>query len=445
MRGVLLILILLFLPSGSVHAEASLQEMIDHASPHEVITLPDGVYQGPIHIDKPITLTGGSKTVVQGNGKGSVVTITAKGVLLGNLTITNSGLTGKDSGIRVEGDQTTIDRVTLAKVHNGVYLTSKGNRITNNMMSGEADLPVSKRGNGIQLDHSGKNIITGNRMASVQDGIYFDNAYDNLITQNVITGSRYGFHLMYAGRNQFQANEVNNSVTGAMVMETKDSVFKENRFVKERDTRGYGMLLFHCQSCHVHHNLFSDNTHGIGIDSVSGSSIEANTISSNSVGMNIFGPLQSSKISRNSLIGNVQQVVMEQNVSPEAFSDQGVGNYWDDYDGLDLTGDQIGEVGYAGKELLFAWVNKTPALQILFAGPAHSLMETLAASRQIVDPHPLIRPEKEGKQLADAGSERTTASFNLLCLSLLIGSTLIYRQSMMQGNVSAAGRRKDDN
>ncbi|MGC5325247.1 NosD domain-containing protein [Brevibacillus sp. SYSU BS000544] len=383
---VLLLLILLCIPQGSAYA-SSLQEKINQAPPNATIPLEDEVYTGPIVINKPLKLVGKGidRSVIQGVGTENVVTVTANGVVIKNLTIT-----------------------------------------------GDASSLVQKRGNGIQLDHSSGNIIQGLKIMHVQDGIYFDQSFDNVIEENVVTGSRYGFHLMSAGRSRFQKNEVNQSVTGAMVMETNQAVFEQNRFLKQRDTKGFGMLLFQCQECKVIDNVISDNTHGIGIDSIEASKISENNISSNSIGIDIFGPIENSVIIRNSFIGNVQQAVVEDGIRSQVFQEQGVGNYWDDYVGFDVTGDQIGETGYSSQGLLFHWIEKAPALQIMFASPAQSFLDTVAQSDDtVIDAYPLIKPPTIKQQdLRETGAGFMFPVFIFICSVLVAGSiSFIYKSA----------------
>lgn len=68
-----------------------LQAVIDAATPGDVITLQAGEYKGPITIDKALSLVGQGQVSVVGNGKGSVITITAEGVTVRRLQVSGSG------------------------------------------------------------------------------------------------------------------------------------------------------------------------------------------------------------------------------------------------------------------------------------------------------------------------------------------------------------------
>jgi len=81
----------------------SLANAIAGAAPGDVLTLSDGIYDGPITIDRTLTLTGTAGTVIDGGHKGTVVTITGDDVVLRGVTVTGSGGVNADldSGIKI--------------------------------------------------------------------------------------------------------------------------------------------------------------------------------------------------------------------------------------------------------------------------------------------------------------------------------------------------------
>ena len=75
-----------------------LQTIIDRAAPHEKIILEPGLYQGPVLINKPLILESTGAAIIDGGGKGRVVTIDAPDVIpmsvhayIGDSNITASG------------------------------------------------------------------------------------------------------------------------------------------------------------------------------------------------------------------------------------------------------------------------------------------------------------------------------------------------------------------
>ena len=80
-----------------------LQPLIDAAEPNDVLLLEPGVYQGPVEIDKRLTLDGGGKATIDAGGKGSVVYLETDGASLRNLRLINSGDSHNDidAGVQI--------------------------------------------------------------------------------------------------------------------------------------------------------------------------------------------------------------------------------------------------------------------------------------------------------------------------------------------------------
>ena len=74
------LLALLVLPV--LAAPVSLQPLIDAAPAGGTLRLPPGSYAGPATIARPLTLDGGGKAVIIGDGKSTVLAVAANGVTL---------------------------------------------------------------------------------------------------------------------------------------------------------------------------------------------------------------------------------------------------------------------------------------------------------------------------------------------------------------------------
>ncbi|MCK4874979.1 MAG: nitrous oxide reductase family maturation protein NosD, partial [Sulfurimonas sp.] len=69
-----------------------LQDAIDKAPSGSIIKLPAGVYKGNIVINKPLTIIGKEDgVIIDGGGKGTVITIEGSFITLKNLKIIGSG------------------------------------------------------------------------------------------------------------------------------------------------------------------------------------------------------------------------------------------------------------------------------------------------------------------------------------------------------------------
>ena len=91
-------------------APPSLQQRIDALPAGFTLKLEPGIYQGPIVIEKALVLDGQGEAVIDGLGKGSVISIRADGVTLRGLSIIHSGSSHDsiDSGISVKSSRNII-------------------------------------------------------------------------------------------------------------------------------------------------------------------------------------------------------------------------------------------------------------------------------------------------------------------------------------------------
>ena len=128
----------------------SLQSAIASAEPGDVLRLERGRHQGPIVLDKPLTLVGDEGAVLLGSGHGSVISITVPGVTVKGLTIRGSGIDvpAMDSAILV------ARTAPGAKIFNnrlegnlfGVYLHGAGNKLDKQSALSESGAVINGRG-----------------------------------------------------------------------------------------------------------------------------------------------------------------------------------------------------------------------------------------------------------------------------------------------------------
>src|SRR4029079_5560625 len=83
--------------------ENDLQAVLDRAVDGDVVVL-EGAHHGPVRLTHRVTLEGAPGAMLTGPGRGSVVTVSAPGVVVRGLTIRGSGtdLEAMDAGVFVE-------------------------------------------------------------------------------------------------------------------------------------------------------------------------------------------------------------------------------------------------------------------------------------------------------------------------------------------------------
>ena len=91
----------------------SIQEAIDRASPGDTVLVRSGTFHGNINVSKPIILRGErwkgrDLPLIDADGNGSAITVSAEGVTVEFMRVINSGNESGDAGIRVVSDNCSI-------------------------------------------------------------------------------------------------------------------------------------------------------------------------------------------------------------------------------------------------------------------------------------------------------------------------------------------------
>ena len=185
-----------------------IQWAIDNASAGSTIFVSSGVYYEHLIIDKALTLKGENReSIIDGNGTGNVVTVTANNVSISGFAIQNSGPDFWDSGIRLYfSSGQNISYNTLINNAHGIWFdgcnhsTISENEILNNKC-------------GIGLSSSNNNTIANNRVFSSDDcGIGLDYSSNNTIIGNAVENNGYGIWVCSAeGNIVFHNNIINNT------------------------------------------------------------------------------------------------------------------------------------------------------------------------------------------------------------------------------------------
>jgi nitrous oxidase accessory protein len=401
-------------------ASAGLQERIDAAKPGATITVSIGSYQGPVTIAKAIKLVGKGQPVIDGDGRGSVVSVIADGVEIRGFRIVGSGinLMKDEAGIHVTGNDVAIVGNVIEDALHGIYLKQcKGFRVSGNTIKGKTTLPpverptsetiatdgaeycaplnVNSRGNGIHLWNSSGGELDGNVITDTRDGMYFSFTRDTRVRANRISGVRYGLHYMYSDSNVFEGNSFQDNAAGAAIMYSKKLIVRGNRFHASRGFRAYGLLLNSVDETRLERNFITKNTVGIYLENNNNNLITGNEIKNNYIGIRMTASSNDNGFSRNRFAGNLHPAELAGQNDSNRWSIAGVGNYWQSSSPVDLDGDGIGELPHREVDLLGGMRRELPMVSLLSGSPALKLLEfgerhvPLPGADAIEDPAPL--------------------------------------------------------
>lgn len=403
----------------------SLQATIDAAATGSVVEVSPGTHQGPLTIDRPLTLRGVDWPLIDGGGRGHVIAIRAEGVTIEGLRLENSGtdLSADHAGIFIEGDRATIRHNRLARVLHGIYLKgAHAARLEDNEIDGLIRVPErlpnvlregiegrpeelctvvlesSRRGNGIHLWNSHGHQIRDNRIRRTRDGIYFSFTNQTWVYRNTVAEVRYGLHYMYSDGNTFEENRFEDNAAGSAIMYSEGIHALGNHFHHNRGKRAYGLLLQSVDGSTFHGNRIGGNTIGLYLENSQHNAFRANRVEGNYVGLRFSASSAGNRLSQNHFRGNLHPVEVGPSERMNTWSEDGLGNHWARSDSPDLDGDGIGEWPHRESDVL-GFLRREHELSGLLSGSAFVELLRFASSRSrlsglpaIEDPFPLARP-----------------------------------------------------
>lgn len=275
----------------------TLNEAIEEATSNQTILLQPGVYYERVTIDKPIKINGvnQSNTIIDGNGVGDVFLILSDWVEIQNLTIRNCGnqtASDEDAGIDVRSEYNTFQNLNISNNHNyGLFLYLSHNNTVENCVfyQNEEGGFFSFQCNGNQIENC--SFIDNDR------GGYFHRDQNGTFSNNIVSHNEVKGVYLYGSRNfHIQGNSFSGNDIGMHVKGSKFNLFYNNLYIGNR----------------------------IGLDFCCGGS-------DNTLYQNTF---------MNSQETHVTGYPINQ------FDNGSIGNFWDDYAGVDENNDGIGDTVY---------------------------------------------------------------------------------------------------
>ncbi len=379
----------------------TIQEGIDAANLGNTVFVYNGTYNETVIVDKTINLTGENRdsTIVDAKGFDSVFTITANWVNITGFTVTG-GASGGYAGIELNNAHncSIINNNAFSNYWYGFYaeLSSRNiiadNNISNNnfgfrLMYSDRNIITDNIisfniGEGLEVYYSHRNNITGNNASNNSIGLDLYRSNGNNITYNTANGNGYGIYLYYCNDNNFIGNKASTNAFGLELYYSDGNYIRDNRF---SSNRGYGLNI---KASHgnnftnltitsnnwdgiylymanwnnlINNNISSNDRDGIYLYVSSGNNLTSNTIYSNTWdGINLYGS-NANNLTRNIIFSNKEyginlnlsegnhiyhnNFIVNANQSYDDLNnsnqwDNGYpsgGNYWSDYNGVDLN------------------------------------------------------------------------------------------------------------
>ena len=383
----------------------TIAQAVTKAKKGDTIVVQKGVYpENNILLDKPLTLIGKDRPVINGQFKGSILKIQADSITIKGFRLANVPFKATEEQAAILLDKSKnflIEDNIMDQVCFGVLLRKgRDGIVRNNKISSNATQQYNS-GNAIHL-WSCKNIkIIKNEAVNCRDGIYIQFSSKSYIEGNYCYGNlRYGLHFMFSDDNEYHRNKFSKNGAGAAVMFSKRVKMIENTFQDNWGPSSYGLLLKEIYDSELVGNTFYRNTIGINGENCTRMKYNENNFTENGWGIRIRGGCYENDFWDNNFFNNTFDVAYDNHVNDNKFRS----NYWSDYTGYDLNKDGVGDVPYRPVKLFSYISNRTPESIVLLRSLFIDIMnfsEKVApvfTPENLIDETPRMEPFKRAKQ-----------------------------------------------
>ncbi len=419
-------------------ASGDVQSVLDAAADGDEVSLAAGIYRGPLHVAHPLTLSGAAGAVIEGPGKGSVITISAPGADVRGLIVRGSGrsLETMDSGIFVEQSArgAIVEDNRIEGNLFGIYFHGAPDAIARrNVVIGLRQARISEAGNGITVWNAPGAEVIDNDFRYGRDGIFAITSRNNTFSGNRFRDLRFAVHYMYANDGKIIGNVSKDNIIGYALMFSKNLVVRDNVSDHDRDR---GILFNATNGSEISGNTViggpqpaerwatADNrgaeegvpqalagapapatSQRIGpekcvfIYNTNKNRIDDNWFEGCEIGVHFTAGSEGNDIAGNAFVDNANQVKYVGTRHLD-WSKNGRGNYWSDNPAFDLNGDGVADTAYRPNDLIDRVLWTAPAAKVLVNSPAVQVIRWAQAQFPallpggVIDSHPLMSPPK---------------------------------------------------
>ncbi|MGG5810015.1 nitrous oxide reductase family maturation protein NosD [Falsiroseomonas sp. CW058] len=397
------------------------------AAPGEVVELLPGLHRGPVRLDRPVVLAGREGAVLEGPGRGSVVTVTAPGAAVRGLVLRGSGssLDGMDSGVFLaqSAEGAVVEGSRMEGNLFGVYVHgAPGAVVRGNVIAGRADGRMSERGDGVSVWNAPGARVEGNDIRHGRDGIFVRVSRRNVFAGNRFRDLRFGVHYMYTNDSEVSGNLSSGNHAGYAIMYSQRLVVRGNRSEGDRD---HGLLFNYANASEVTGNWVVgrpraargaaaelDREHAVPgaveedgpspgkcvfIYNANRNRFTGNRFEGCGIGVHFTAGSEGNTVTGNAFIGNRAQVKYVGTRHLD-WSAAGPGNYWSDNPAFDLDRDGIADAAYRPNDLVDRVLWTAPRAKLLLNSPAVQVLRWAQSQFPailpggLVDSRPLVSP-----------------------------------------------------
>ncbi len=373
----------------------TLDTALADASAGDVIEVRGGTYPALV-VEKSVTLIGVDDPIIDGGGQGTVVTLSAPGIVFRGFDVRGSGNNPDtdDSGIIVEANDILVENNRLHDVLFGIFVAGANNVIVRgNDITGKTEYDLGRKGDGIRIWYSENILIEKNHVHETRDIVMWY-AANAILRDNVIEKGRYGVHFMYSDGALIEHNRVEGNTVGFFVMYSDNLTIRENDIRGHHGASGYGIGFKDADNIEIVGNLLIDNQAGAYLDGIPYSPqgfgrFHDNIFAFNNIGVILMPAVKGSVFENNTFWENVEQMAIQ---GGGGSANTWQGNYWSDYSGFDAANfpDGTGDLPYRAERLFENMLDREPSLRALIYSPAAQAIESASAAFPLMRPQPKL-------------------------------------------------------
>ncbi|MDF3608179.1 nitrous oxide reductase family maturation protein NosD [Paracoccus sp. DMF-8] len=383
-----------------VPGRGRLADAIAGADPGDVLILTGGTYAGPVTIDRPLTITGPETAVIDGEGQGTVVTVSAPDVVLQGFSVTKSGTRNEDldAGIKIlkGADRVRVQGLTLFDNMHGIDIHGgRDTQVIGNRITGRQNRLMNERGNGIYVWNSPGTLLDGNDIRHGRDGIFSNASTASIYRNNIMRDLRFAVHFMYTKNTEVSGNISIGNHLGFAIMFSDRTKILNNQSLGDRE---HGLMLNYANNADVTGNLIRGGARKcLFIYNAHKNLIWNNRFQDCSIGIHFTAGSERNVLTGNAFVANRGQVKYVGTRFME-WSHEGRGNFWSDHPAYDLNGDGIADASYRPNDLMDHILWSQPAAALLTGSPAVQLIRWSQSSFPatmpggVTDSAPLMQP-----------------------------------------------------
>ncbi|NWG10798.1 right-handed parallel beta-helix repeat-containing protein [Candidatus Bathyarchaeota archaeon] len=266
----------------------------------------------------------------------------------------------------LEVSNITLENVEIQNFENGVFLYEAYNlsflecltkenlfgfKVVSSSQVGVLKCNVSNNEFGLSLQNCSEiNIFNNSIMQNSLHGIYSYFSSFSSVCNNSITGNQRGIYFDFSSNNEVVGNNiVGNSYKGVRIAYSNNNLISGNNISANQ----YGFWFFSASFNRFLENYLAFNDKVglyIEINSSSNSFFENVIMANSEIGLFVDSSSDNVFLHNNFLMNGENVIFKEQNCS-NYWDDDVEGNFWDDYSGVDLNRDGIGDDSY----IIDAW------------------------------------------------------------------------------------------